>query len=720
MSYRTEIFELIEKTHLDVDIEKINLAYELAKESHEGQLRKSGEDYIIHPIEVTKILINMKMDTDTIIAGILHDVVEDTMITIADIKYNFGEDAAELVDGVTKLRVLPAGVQKQPENIRKMIVAMAQDVRVVIIKLADRLHNMRTLKYMKPEKQKRIATETLNIFAPLAHRMGMAKIKWELEDWSLYYLKPEIYREIITLVNAKRAEREEYTEKVKKMIEKELKNYNIEAEVTGRPKHFYSIYKKMYEKHKGFEELYDLTALRIIVAKEVECYNALGIIHNMWKPVHGRFKDYIAVPKSNGYQSIHTTIAGPNGNFVEIQIRSYEMHMIAEEGIAAHWEYKEKSKNSKGKSKNIYSWLRKILEWQNETDSSEEFIETVTGDLLKEEVFVFSPDGDVIELASGSTPLDFAFHIHTQVGYKCVGAKVNQKIVPLDHKLKNGDRVEIITSKTAKGPGKDWLKIVVTNSAKSKIRKWFKEQEFEEKVKEGKNIVEREFLNIGIKSKDIENNEKIQEFIRKHNFPNYDEFLFGIAVGKISLQSLLKKFKEEENEFDFEIPERISPTKKKEKKKNDYGVVVEGVENTVVRFAKCCTPLPGDDISGYVTSGKGIAIHRTDCKNYIDLENKDPNRIINVAWKNNEENRTKYNFNFLVTAIDREKILMEIINIIAEHKINIGSVNSQVFFENGEKYVNIKFTIEINSKEQYTRLVKNIERIRDVIKVRRL
>ncbi len=720
MSYRTEIFELIEKTHLDVDIEKINLAYELAKESHEGQLRKSGEDYIIHPIEVTKILINMKMDTDTIIAGILHDVVEDTMITIADIKYNFGEDAAELVDVVTKLRVLPAGVQKQPENIRKMIVAMAQDVRVVIIKLADRLHNMRTLKYMKPEKQKRIATETLNIFAPLAHRMGMAKIKWELEDWSLYYLKPEIYREIITLVNAKRAEREEYTEKVKKMIEKELKNYNIEAEVTGRPKHFYSIYKKMYEKHKGFEELYDLTALRIIVAKEVECYNALGIIHNMWKPVHGRFKDYIAVPKSNGYQSIHTTIAGPNGNFVEIQIRSYEMHMIAEEGIAAHWEYKEKSKNSKGKSKNIYSWLRKILEWQNETDSSEEFIETVTGDLLKEEVFVFSPDGDVIELASGSTPLDFAFHIHTQVGYKCVGAKVNQKIVPLDHKLKNGDRVEIITSKTAKGPGKDWLKIVVTNSAKSKIRKWFKEQEFEEKVKEGKNIVEREFLNIGIKSKDIENNEKIQEFIRKHNFPNYDEFLFGIAVGKISLQSLLKKFKEEENEFDFEIPERISPTKKKEKKKNDYGVVVEGVENTVVRFAKCCTPLPGDDISGYVTSGKGIAIHRTDCKNYIDLENKDPNRIINVAWKNNEENRTKYNFNFLVTAIDREKILMEIINIIAEHKINIGSVNSQVFFENGEKYVNIKFTIEINSKEQYTRLVKNIERIRDVIKVRRL
>ncbi len=720
MSYRSQVLNLIKELDLNVELEKIELAYELAKESHIGQYRKSGEEYIMHPIEVSKILINMRMDTESIIAGLLHDVVEDTMITIADIRYNFGDDVAKLVDGVTKLKVLPEGGQKQPENIRKMIVAMAQDVRVVIIKLADRLHNMRTLKYMKPEKQQRIAEETLIIFAPLAHRLGMAKIKWELEDLSLYYLKPKIYREIIELINTKRTERERYTEEIRKNIIEELKKYNIQGEVTGRPKHFYSIYKKMYEKNKSFDELYDLIALRIILDKEVECYNVLGIIHNVWTPVPGRFKDYIAVPKSNGYQSIHTTIVGAQGQFIEIQIRTKEMHRIAEEGIAAHWEYKEKSKDSKGKSKNIYSWLRKILEWQNEADSSEEFIETVTGDLLKEEVFVFSPAGDVIELASGSTPLDYAFQIHTQIGYRCIGARVNNKIVPIDYKLENGDRIEIITSKTTKGPGKDWLKIVVTNSAKNKIRKWFKDQEFSEKVKEGRNIVEKEFATIGIKGKDIETNERVLDFIKKHNFPNYDEFLFNVGVGKISIKTFVQKLKDEGKIIDFDLPERINLIKRKEKKKNDYGIVVEGVENTVIRFAKCCTPLPGDDIAGYVTSGKGIAVHRTDCKNYQKLYMKDPNRIIAVKWDQENENRNKYNFNFIVTVIDRLKILMEIINIIEEHKINISAVNSQNFVENGEKYVNIKFTIDINNKEQYDRLIKSIQNEKDVISIRRL
>lgn len=720
MSYRSDLLNLIKKNNLDVDIDKIEAGYEFAKESHIGQYRKSGEEYIMHPVEVSKILVDMRMDTDTIIAGLLHDLVEDTFITIADIKYNFGDDTAKLVDGVTKLKVLPEGTQKQPENIRKMIVAMAQDVRVVIIKLADRLHNMRTLKHMKPEKQKKIAEETLNIFAPLAHRLGMAKIKWELEDLSLYYLKPDIYKELVKLVSSKRIEREEYTEKVKDEISKELKKYEIDGEVTGRPKHFYSIYKKIYEKNKTFDELYDLIALRIIVEKESDCYNVLGMIHNLWKPVPGRFKDYVAVQKSNGYQSIHTTIVGPNGDFVEIQIRTREMHRISEEGIAAHWEYKEKTKDTKGKSKNIYSWLRKILEWQNEADSSEEFIETVTGDLLKEEVFVFSPAGDVIELPSGSTPLDYAFHIHTEVGYKCTGAKINGKIVPIDYKLENGDRIEIITSKTSKGPSKDWVKIVVTNGAKNKIRKWFKDQEFEEKIKEGRIIAEKEMLQIGLKPKEIESYPRLLEYIKKHYFPNFEEFLFSLGTGKISLKQFIQKIKDESKEEEIEIPEKINPIKKREKKKNDYGIVIEGVDNTVIRFAKCCTPLPGDDIGGYVTSGKGIVIHRTDCKNYIELSKKDIDRMIDVKWDETLENKNKYNFNFVVTVVDRVRILMDIISIIGEHKINIAAVNSQNFTENGEKNANIKFTVEITHKEQYERLIRSISNLKDVIEIKRI
>ncbi len=534
MNYWEEIVNQINKNNLKVDLEKIKLALCFAEECHEGQYRKSGEDYIMHPVEVTKILIDMKMDTDTIVAGILHDIVEDTMITLADIKYNFGDTVATLVDGVTKLKNLPNGTKKQDENIRKMILAMAQNLRVIIIKLADRLHNMRTMKYMKPEKQISISQETLDIYAPLAHRLGIAKIKWELEDLCLRYLKPDEYTHIKSLIDSKRAERSEYIESFIKTIVKLLHDTGIKGSVKGRFKHFYSIYKKMYEKGKEFDDIYDLMGIRIIVDTEAECYNTLGVIHSHFRPVPGRFKDYIAVPKSNNYQSIHTTIVGPQGKFIEIQIRTEEMDKVAEEGVkdyiavpksnnyqsihttivgpqgkfieiqirteemdkvaeegvAAHWSYKEKTKVTKGDQ--IYGWLRNILELQNEAEDTQDFIKSVTEDIMNETVFVFSPKGDILELPQGATPLDFAFAIHTQIGCKCVGAKVNGKIVTLDYKLQNGDRVEIITAKNSKGPAKDWLDIVVTHGAKSKIRKLLKDSIMEETIKIGRENLERE------------------------------------------------------------------------------------------------------------------------------------------------------------------------------------------------------------------------------------
>ncbi|OQY09409.1 MAG: guanosine-3',5'-bis(diphosphate) 3'-pyrophosphohydrolase, partial [Fusobacteriia bacterium 4572_132] len=689
MGYKSQILREIEKYTLKVDTEKILLAYEFAKEAHLDQKRKSGDPYIMHPVEVAKILITMKMDTDTIVAGLLHDVVEDTLITIIDIKCNFGENVAHLVEGVTKLKKLPGGTQTQAENIRKMIVAMAKDVRVVIIKLADRLHNMRTLKHMREDKQKRIANETLKIFAPLAHRMGMAKIKWELEDLSLYYLEPKKYRELVEMVAFKRKVREEYTNKITKILNQKIEQYKINGEVTGRPKHFYSIYKKMYEKGKKFQDIYDLIAMRVIVETEEECYHILGIVHNLWTPVPGRFKDYIAVPKSNGYQSIHTTIVGEKGNFVEIQIRTSEMHRIAEEGIAAHWKYKEKVTNTK--SDNIYSWLRKILEWQQEEDDSEIFIQAVTGDILSEEVFIFTPKGDVLELPKGATPLDFAFHIHTQVGFKCIGAKVNHKIVPIDYKLQNGDKVEIITTKTPKAPGKDWINIVATHSAKSKIRRWFKYKEFDEKAEEGRNILEKELANHGIKIKKCEEEKEIQTFLKKHRIAKIEELFYQIATGKTSTEAVLSNF--EINKKDENIQKNL--IKKEKKQKSTSGVIIEGIDNIVIRFAKCCTPVPGDEISGYITKGAGIAIHRNDCKNFESLKERNPERIINVRWDDENTNISHYTVKFNVIVTDRPNILNEILQIISDKRINIVGLSSVSFKDGGKNFGNIQLSVEI-------------------------
>lgn len=724
IDYFSHIIQAVQKNHLDVDLDKIKLALIFAEESHVGQYRKSGEDYIMHPVEVAKILIDLKMDTDTIAAGILHDIVEDTLISVPDIKYNFGETVALLVDGVTKLQSLPNGTKNQSENIRKMILAMAQNVRVIIIKLADRLHNMRTLKFMPEEKQVRISKETLDIYAPLAHRLGMAKIKSELEDTAFYYLHREEFLEIKSLVDNTKSERKDYVDMFIQTMVRTLSEVNIKSEVKGRFKHFYSIYKKMYHKGKEFDDIYDLMGVRVIVGSKAECYNVLGIVHSKFIPVPGRFKDYIAVPKSNNYQSIHTTIVGPLGKFIEIQIRTKEMDEIAEEGIAAHWNYKENKKSSK--DDNIYGWLRHIIEFQNESASTEDFINSVTGDIDKETVFAFSPMGDIIELPAGATVLDFAFMIHTQVGCRYVGAKVNGRMVSIDHKVQNGDKVEIITTKNSKGPSLDWLDIVITNSAKSKIKKFLKDEHKEDIVKIGKELLEKELSKLGISLKEAEEDDLIKKHMEKNNITNLDEFYYSVGEKRSKVEIIINKFKtriEKERAVSQITLEEIlkKQEERKKKGKNDFGIVIDGVNNTLIKFAKCCTPLPGDDIGGFVTKLMGITVHRKDCSNYKSMVEKDPSREILVKWDNKmiEAKINKYNFNFEVIVRDRLNMLMDIVNLISNHKINIVALNSNEMKRNGEKLIKVKISIEINNKVEYDHLLNNIMKIRDVISVER-
>ena len=723
-NYWEQLLDKARANHLNLDFDKIKLALGFAEESHQGQYRKSGDDYIIHPVEVAKILMDMKMDTDTIVAGLLHDVVEDTLIPIADIKYNFGDTVATLVDGVTKLKALPNGTKNQAENIRKMILAMAENIRVILIKLADRLHNMRTLKFMKPEKQQSISKETLDIYAPLAHRLGMAKIKSELEDIAFSYLHHDEFLEIKRLVDNTKEERKDYIENFIRTIIRTLSDLGIKAEVKGRFKHFYSIYKKMYQKGKEFDDIYDLMGVRVIVEDKATCYHVLGIVHSQYTPVPGRFKDYIAVPKSNNYQSIHTTIVGPLGKFIEIQIRTKDMDDIAEEGIAAHWNYKENKKSSK--DDNIYGWLRHIIEFQNESDSTEDFIEGVTGDIDRGTVFTFSPKGDIIELPVGATALDFAFMVHTQVGCKCVGAKVNGRMVTIDHKLKSGDKVEIITSKNSKGPSIDWLDIVVTHGAKGKIRKFLKDENKETVTKIGKDNLEKEASKLGMTLKEIENDPTLKKHMEKNNIPNLDEFYFYIGEKRSRLDILITKIKtslEKERAASTLTIEEVLKKKEEKKKegKNDFGIVIDGINNTLIRFAKCCTPLPGDEIGGFVTKLTGITVHRKDCANFHAMVEKDPSREIMVKWDENliETKMNKYNFTFTFVLNDRPNILMEIVNLIANHKINITSVNSYEVKKDGDRVVKVKISIEIKGKTEYDYLINNILKLKDVISVER-
>ncbi len=723
MTYLDDLLSKIHEKKLNVDEEKIQLALEFAKECHEGQYRKSGDDYIMHPVEVAKILVDMNMDTDTIVSGILHDIVEDTLITLADIKYNFGDHVALLVDGVTKLGTLPNGTKNQSENIRKMILAMAKDIRVIIIKLSDRLHNMRTLKFMKPEKQKSISKETLEIYAPLAHRLGIAKVKSELEDLAFYYLYPNEFQQIKILVENKKEERKDYIDGFIRTLNKILLDEKIKSEVKGRFKHFYSIYKKMYEKGKEFDDIYDLMGVRIIVENKEECYHTLGLVHNKYTPVPGRFKDYIAVPKSNNYQSIHTTIVGPLGVFIEIQIRTKEMDEIAEEGVAAHWNYKEHATH---KDDHIYGWLRKILEFQQESANTEDFIMGVTGDIDKGTVFVFSPKGDITELPVGATALDFAFAIHTQVGYRCIGAKVNNRIVTLDYKLQSGDRVEIITSKNSKGPSVDWLDIVITHGAKSKIRKALKDAALESTIKIGKESLEKELLKMGLNLKEAEEDPIIKKHMEKNNISTLDEFYYHIGERRTRLDIVVSKFKkriEEEKELsNLTIQDLINTKENKQNGgKNDFGIVIDGINNTLVKFAKCCTPLPGDDIVGYVTRLTGITVHRSDCKNCQSMIERDPSREIVVNWdpKMLETKMNKYNFTFSVIIQDRPNILMDIVTLLGNHKINITSLNSNDIKRSGMQFKKIRIGIEINNKMEYNNLISNIMKIKDVISIER-
>ena len=724
MNYWEQLLDKAKANHLNLDFDKIKLALGFAEESHQGQYRKSGDDYIVHPVEVAKILMDMKMDTDTIVAGLLHDVVEDTLIPIADIKYNFGDTVATLVDGVTKLKALPNGTKNQAENIRKMILAMAENIRVILIKLADRLHNMRTLKFMKPEKQQSISKETLDIYAPLAHRLGMAKVKSELEDLAFSYLHHDEFLEIKKLVDNTKEERKDYIENFIRTMIRTLSELGIKAEVKGRFKHFYSIYKKMYQKGKEFDDIYDLMGVRVIVDDKATCYHVLGIVHSQYTPVPGRFKDYIAVPKSNNYQSIHTTIVGPLGKFIEIQIRTKNMDEIAEEGIAAHWNYKENKKSSK--DDNIYGWLRHIIEFQNESDSTEDFIEGVTGDIDRGTVFTFSPKGDIIELPVGATALDFAFMVHTQVGCKCVGAKVNGRMVTIDHKLKSGDKVEIITSKNSKGPSIDWLDIVVTHGAKGKIRKFLKDENKETVTKIGKDNLEKEASKLGMTLKEIENDPTLKKHMEKNNISSLDEFYFYIGEKRSRLDILVTKIKnslEKERAASTLTIEEVLKKKEEKKKegKNDFGIVIDGINNTLIRFAKCCTPLPGDEIGGFVTKLTGITVHRKDCPNFHAMIEKDPSREILVKWDENliETKMNKYNFTFTVVLNDRPNILMEIVSLIANHKINITSLNSYEVKKDGDRVVKVKISIEIKAKTEYDYLINNILKLKDVISVER-
>ena len=715
-----QLADRIKENNLDVDMDKVAEAFTLAYESHVGQKRKSGEDYILHPVEVAEILADMRMDTDTIVAGLLHDVVEDTLITLADIEYSFGEDVKKLVDGVTKLRNLPRTDSKKLENIRKMVVAMSEDIRVVIIKLADRLHNMRTLKYMKPEKQQEKSKETIEIYAPIAHRIGMAKIKWELEDISFRFLYPKDYYEIKELINSKRKEREEYTTNFIEKIQAELEKNHIKGEVTGRPKHLYSIYRKMNEKEKRFVDLNDLIAIRIIVEKKNECYNVLGIIHDLFIPVFKRFKDYISQPKPNGYQSIHTTVKGPNDQNVEIQIRTQEMHEIAEEGVAAHWKYKEKK--SKSKNEKFYADAKKLTDSvQSKSDEKEQkgFAQEVTGDVLKQTIFVFTPKDDVMEMPRNSTALDFAFQVHTQIGYRTIGAKVNGRITQLNQVLKNGDKVEVMTSKNVnKGPGKDWIEMVNNHGSRVKIRKWFKDKEFEEKSKEGEQILEKEFEQLGLKLKEMLEDKRIFVYMKKFNVSHTKTLVYRFAIGDLSLDGFMNKFEKKEEKALEKVLEEETEKANRQKEKNNGGVKISGTENTMYRFAKCCSPLPGDEIRGYVTRGRGIAIHRSDCQNFISLMEKEPEREIDVYWDESAMSaNTTYEFNFTIKASDRNGLLLDIIRILNEYKMNLLNVNTNTFKENGNKRILIHLRITIRSREDFDRLANNLKSMSEVIDI---
>lgn len=709
-------------------MDMVDKAYNLAFEAHKEQKRDSGEPYIIHPIEVATILAELGMDTSTIVAGLLHDVIEDTEYTYDDIKNLFGEEVANLVSGVTKITKMEykSKEEQQADNFRKMLLAMADDIRVIIIKLADRLHNMRTLKYRKKEKQKKTAMETLDIYAPLAHRLGISKIKWELEDLSFRYLHEEEYYDLVKQVAEKRTEREIYIKKIIEDMYNKLEEAGIDSDIDGRPKHFFSIYKKMVTKNKSIEQIFDLTAIRVLVNTVKDCYEVLGIVHTIYKPIPGRFKDYIAMPKPNMYQSLHTTVIGPQGKTFEIQIRTFEMHRTAEYGIAAHWKYKEGDNNGETKEKNFESklvWLRDMLEFQKETADAQEFIEGFKIDLFTDEIFLFTPKGVVIDLPNGATPIDFAYRIHTDIGNKCVGAKVNGKIVPLDYKLKTGEIVEVLTSNNAKGPNMDWLNIAKSNQAKSKIRSWFKKAKKEENISKGKELFEKELKKQGVHFADIAKGETYEKFVKRNNINGMDDLYALIGLGAISASSFIWKLKDENQSKDEKVIEENTNKiiedniSKAQRNKIDQtvGITVKGVDNLMIRFAKCCNPVPGDDIMGYITKGRGISVHRADCGNLKNLIMEDGDKVVDVSW--GTSNGRAYIAEIQVKAEDRSGLLTDIMGIISELNLQLNALNAKSA-KGSMAYVNIK--VKIDTVELLKDLMKKIRHLKGIIDVYRV
>lgn len=713
---------------INVDIDIIEKAYNFASEAHKSQKRESGEPYIIHPIDVAEILAELGMDTNTIAAGLLHDVLEDTDCTYKEMSDMFNEEIASLVNGVTKLGKIEykSKQEQQADNVRKMLLAMAKDIRVIIIKLADRLHNMRTLKFMSKEKQKLKAKETLDIYAPLAHRLGMSKIKWELEDLSFRYLHEEEYYDLVRQIAEKRVEREAYISSIIDDLYKNLEESGIDSDIEGRPKHFYSIYRKMVNKSKTIEQIFDLTAIRILVNSVKDCYGVLGIVHTIYKPIPGRFKDYIAMPKPNMYQSLHTTVIGPQGKTFEIQIRTFDMHKTAEYGIAAHWKYKEGDAGEdkeKGFEKKL-AWLRDMLEWQKETSDAEEFMEGFKIDLFSDEIFVFTPKGVVINLASGSTPIDFAYRIPTDVGNRCIGAKVNGKIVPLDYKLKTGEIVEIITSQSAKGPNMDWLNIAKSNQAKSKIKSWLKKAKKDENINKGKELLEKELRKQGVVLSEITKGDSYERLAKRYNLHNSDDIYAAVGVGSISASAFVSRLKEEnlgdkvkqsDEEIAKNIEEHIAKSDRVSKNESSYGITVKGESNLMIRFARCCNPVPGDEIQGYITKGRGVSVHRTDCSNLKSLIDYDPNKVVDVSW--GVSKGASYVAEVRVKSDDRMGVLSDIMKVITDSGLHLNALNANSAKGN-EALINIK--VKIDSVEQLRELMKKIRRLKGVTDVFRV
>ena len=721
-----DILDRVKKNKRWPDLKIIQKAYNYALAKHGTQLRKSGEPYIIHPVDVAYTIAELGLDEHTICAALLHDVVEDTDASYEDIEAKFGLEIAEMVDGVTKLKQIQyASIEEhQVENYRKMFLAMGKDIRVIIIKLADRLHNMRTLEYLKKERQIAISEETMELYAPLANRLGLYSIKWELEDLAFQYLYPEEFKELVKGIEQKREERLKFIEKIMSDIRVQLKKQHIEAEVTGRAKHLYSIYRKMKRDNKTLDQIYDLFALRIIVNSVKDCYAALGVVHDMYSPMPGRFKDYIAVPKTNMYQSIHTTLLGEKGTPFEVQIRTWDMHRIAEYGIAAHWAYKEANYGSKKGQKTVsvqedkLAWLRETLEWQQEMQDPQEFLETLKTELFEDEVYVFTPKGAIKVLPRGATPIDFAYSIHAEIGNHMTGAKINSRMVPIITPIKSGDIVEIITSENSKGPSMDWLKFVKSTSAKNKISAWFKKERKTENIEKGKDSIERELKRIGISHEDIFKIDYINPMLERYNYKGLDEMYAAVGFGamsatKIIARMLIEYRKDHKEEVTEEKIEELETQKQRNNKTSSSGIIVKGIDNCLVKLSKCCNPLPGDEIIGYITKGRGVSVHRKDCTNVEELL-KEENRIIEVSWHDQE--KVTYTVEIEVLANDRNGLLGEIVQQVNSTKAKLLGVNAKA---TKDRIAITELTLEIDSLDSLNKIIREIKKVDSVYEVKR-